>query len=294
MGIQVERLSYVYHAKGPMPSPALQDVSLTIDDGQFVGLIGSTGSGKSTLIQHLNGLIRPEPGHVFVDGVDLGVRGVSLREMRQRVGLVFQYPERQLFEETVAADVAFGPRQMGLPDSEVSDRVAWALEAVGLETSIGLRSPFDLSGGQMRRVAIAGVLAMRSATLILDEPTAGLDPRGRKEILGEIEALHENEGITVILVSHNMEDVAQLADVVFVLHEGRLVLSGSPRAVYGRGEELAQWGLKPPQVTQVLLSLRNRGLPLAADLLSVPEARDEILRLWRGKHGPRQEVDPCA
>ncbi|MBX5464017.1 MAG: energy-coupling factor transporter ATPase [Clostridia bacterium] len=282
MPIEVEHLSYVYGQRGPDPVVALEDVSLRIEDGQFVAIIGSTGSGKSTLIQHFNGLIRPQRGRVVVDGLDLGDRRTRLLEVRRRVGLVMQYPENQLFEETVLAEVGFGPRNLGLSDEEVRTRSERALQAVGVAPALWSRSPFELSGGEMRRVAIASILAMEPRTLVLDEPTAGLDPRGRRQILEQIRQFHRGRGMTVVLVTHNMEDVARLAERVFVLHRGRLVLSGPTREVYAEGERLRAWGLAPPQVAQVLAGLRACGYDVRSDRITVEEARDEILRLWEG------------
>ncbi|MDI3298986.1 MAG: energy-coupling factor transporter ATPase [Bacillota bacterium] len=283
MPIEVEHLSYVYGERGPAPVVALDDVSLRIEDGQFVAVIGSTGSGKSTLIQHFNGLIRPQRGRVVVDGLDLSERRTRLIEVRRRVGLVMQYPENQLFEETVLAEVGFGPRNLGLPDEEVRARSERALLAVGVERTLWERSPFELSGGEMRRVAIASILAMEPRTLVLDEPTAGLDPRGRRQILERIRQLHRERRMTVVLVTHNMEDVARLAERVFVLHRGRLVASGTTREVYARHAELRAFGLAPPQVSQVLAGLRACGWDVRTDRITVEEARDEILRLWRGR-----------
>ncbi|MDI3316664.1 MAG: energy-coupling factor transporter ATPase [Bacillota bacterium] len=285
MPIEVEHLSYVYGENGPEPVTALEDVSLRIDDGQFVAIIGSTGSGKSTLIQHFNGLIRPQHGRVVVDGLDLARRGTRMLEVRRRVGLVMQYPESQLFEETVLAEVGFGPRNLGLDDEEVRLRAERALETVGVDRSLWGLSPFELSGGEMRRVAIASILAMEPRALVLDEPTAGLDPRGRRQILEQVRRLHRQRGITVVLVTHNMEDVARLAERVFVLHRGRLVAEGSTREVYARGEELRAYGLAPPQVSQVLEQLRACGFDVRTDRITVEEARDEILRLFRGEGG---------
>ncbi|HHY98446.1 MAG TPA: energy-coupling factor transporter ATPase [Firmicutes bacterium] len=282
MAIKVEHLTHVYMAGTPFEVRALEDVNLLIEDGEFIGLIGKTGSGKSTLIQHLNGLLRPTSGTVYVDGVDIFARGVKLTTTRQKVGLLFQYPEHQLFEETVYQDVAFGPRNLKLPEEEVSRRVKEALEMVGLDfESVKDRSPFELSGGQMRRVAMAGVLAMNPRVLILDEPAAGLDPRGRDEILGKIEELHRKHSLTVILVSHSMEDVARLVKRLVVMHDGHIVMDGPTREVFLKAAELQQIGLGVPEVTRLMGELRKRGKDVRPVVLTVDEARREIASLLR-------------
>jgi len=286
MPVTVSRVSHVYLENTPFEARALSDVDLEVADGEFVGIIGPTGSGKSTLIQVIDGLIRPTSGRVVVDGLDLSIKA-NLREVRRRVGLIFQYPEHQLFEETVAADVAFGPRNLGLAEGEVAERVDEALRLVGLDPEeIGPRSPFALSGGQMRRVAIAGVLAMRPRLLILDEPAAGLDPRGREEILGYVRRLHRTLRQTVILVSHHMEDVARLADRVVVMHGGRVVMDGPTKDVFAAGDRLRALGLRLPAVTELMQRLKERGWPVAADALTVEEAARRIIeaagRLDRG------------
>jgi len=279
MPIVVDNLSHVYNPDSPLEARALDQVNLEVRDGEFLGLIGSTGSGKSTLIQHLNGLLRPTSGRVLVDEVEITATSKgSLKAVRKKVGLVFQYPEHQLFEETVRRDVGFGPRNLGLGPDEVEERVREAITMVGLPETVLERSPFELSGGQVRRVAIAGVLAMRPKVLILDEPTAGLDPRGREEILGQVRRLHRDFGLTVVLVSHSMEDVARLAQRLVVLHRGRVALEGLPREVFSHAEELTRLGLGVPQVTSLLQALRQRGLPLRQDVLTVEEARDELAR----------------
>lgn len=279
MPIVVDNLSHVYNPDSPLEARALDQVNLEVRDGEFLGLIGSTGSGKSTLIQHLNGLLRPTSGRVLVDDVEITATSKgSLKAVRKKVGLVFQYPEHQLFEETVRRDVGFGPRNLGLGPDEVEERVREAITMVGLPETVLERSPFELSGGQVRRVAIAGVLAMRPKVLILDEPTAGLDPRGREEILGQVCRLHRDFGLTVVLVSHSMEDVARLAQRLVVLHRGRVALEGLPREVFSHAEELTRLGLGVPQVTSLLQALRQRGLPLRQDVLTVEEARDELAR----------------
>ena len=284
MSIRVNDLVHIYQAGTPLATEALRGVTLEIQEGEFFGLIGQTGSGKSTLIQHLNGLLKPTRGSVEVDGQNLWERGTNLKAIRQKVGLVFQYPEHQLFEETVFADVAFGPRNMGLPEEEVKERVEEALAMVGLDGEIADRSPFELSGGQKRRVAIAGVLAMRPKYLILDEPTAGLDPMGRQEILGEISALQQ-QGVTVVLVSHNMEEVARLASRLAVMHDGRLIAQGTPAEVFSKGELLEEVGLALPQIAQLMHRLRERGLDIPVDIYTVEEAREAILRVLGPKQG---------
>ncbi|ADL06941.1 energy-coupling factor transporter ATPase [Thermosediminibacter oceani] len=284
MPVVVKNLTHIYMPGTPFESVALQDVNWTVQDGEFWGLIGHTGSGKSTLIQHLNGLLKPTSGEVIIDGVNINERGVNLREIRQKVGLVFQYPEHQLFEETVEKDVAFGPRNIGLPEEEIDRRVREAIELVGLNFSeIKDRSPFELSGGQMRRVAIAGVLAMKPKVLILDEPTVGLDPRGKDEILREIVQLRERQNITVILVSHSMEDIAKLVDKIAVMHRGRMVESGTPREIFKNYEGLSSIGLDIPQVTHLMLKLKNCGKDVSTEVLTVEEAEAEILEAARRK-----------
>ncbi|MGE5507555.1 MAG: energy-coupling factor transporter ATPase [Chitinophagales bacterium] len=273
MSIQIVDLNYTYAPATPLAVEALRGISLEVRDGEFLGLIGHTGSGKSTLIQHLNGLIKPSPGKVIVDGIDLGARRTNLRAVRQRVGLVFQYPEHQIFEETVFDDIAFGPRNLRHSALEVEDRVREAMAAVGLDyETLKDRSPLELSGGQLRRVAIAGVLAMRPKTLILDEPTAGLDPRGRDDILGRIASLRSDLGLTVILVSHHLEELAPLVDRLVVLDRGRVALCGPPREVFAQAALLRSIGLDVPAVTDLIHRLREQGLPLEGEALSVEEA----------------------
>jgi energy-coupling factor transport system ATP-binding protein len=279
--IQIDGLSYTYAPGTPLAVTALSEVNLRVADGEFLGLIGHTGSGKSTLIQHLNGLIKPPPGKVIVDGIDLGARRTNLRAVRQRVGLVFQYPEHQIFEETVFDDIAFGPRNLRHSALEVEDRVREAMASVGLEyETLKDRSPLELSGGQLRRVAIAGVLAMRPKTLILDEPTAGLDPRGRDDILSRVVSLRTELGLTVILVSHHLEELAPLVDRLAVLDRGRVVLDGPPREVFTQGDLLRSIGLDVPAVTSLVHYLRAQGLPLEGEALSVEEACDILRAGW--------------
>ncbi len=280
MPIQVEHLTHTYMPGSPFASVALHDVSLTIEDGELIGLLGHTGSGKTTLIQHLNGLIKPTEGRVVVDGLDITQKGASLLEVRKRVGLVFQYPEYQLFEETVAKDIAFGPRNMGLSAGEIDERVRRACGQVGLEyEAVAERSPFELSGGQMRRVAIAGVLAMRPKVLVLDEPTAGLDPAGRRSILSMIRELHAAGGLTVIMVSHSMDDIASLATRLIVMSQGQVVLSGPPREVFTRQEELRAIGLGVPQAAELAHALIAEGFDLPGDLYTLEEVERAILAL---------------
>lgn len=280
MPIQVEHLTHTYMPGSPFSAVALRDVTLTIGDGELIGLLGHTGSGKTTLVQHLNGLIRPTEGRVVVDGLDITEKGVSLLEVRKKVGLVFQYPEYQLFEETVQKDIAFGPKNMGLSADEIDERVRCACAQVGLPfEDICDRSPFELSGGQMRRVAIAGVLAMRPGVLILDEPTAGLDPAGRRSILSMIRDLHAAGGLTVVMVSHSMDDIATLATRLIVMSRGELVLTGTPREVFMQQELLKSIGLGVPQAAELTHALIAEGFDLPQDLYTLIEVRDAILRL---------------
>lgn len=285
MSIQIQHLTHTYMPDSPFTSVALHDVSLTIEDGEFIGLLGHTGSGKTTLVQHLNGLIRPTDGKVIVDGLDLSDKRTSLLEVRKKVGLVFQYPEYQLFEETVARDVAFGPKNMGLSQQEIDRRVHEAIERVGLNyDDIAQRSPFELSGGQMRRVAIAGVLAMEPGTLILDEPTAGLDPAGRRSILNMVRRLHAEGGLTVVMVSHSMDDISTLATRLIVMSRGEVVLTGTPREVFMHRELMQSIGLGVPQAAELASRLRQQGYDLPEGLYTLDEVRSAILRL-AGKEG---------
>jgi len=280
MSIVIEHLNYVYMAGGPYETKALNDVNLTIRDGEFIGLIGHTGSGKSTLVQHLNGLIMPTSGRVLVDGMDLADKATDRRAVRQRVGLVFQYPENQLFEETVEKDIAFGPKNLGLDEAEIARRVKDAMRRVALDyDKLHDRSVFELSGGQMRRVAIAGVLAMEPQVLVLDEPCAGLDPRGREEILGLIKKLHEEAGTTIVMVSHSMDDVASLAERVIVMNHGEVVMDGVPRDVFSCGEELRGMGLDVPQAVQLAQKLRERGFDIPEGVYRIEEIREAILKV---------------
>lgn len=280
-------LAYTYLLGTPLEAVALRGVTLEVRTGECVAIIGPTGSGKSTLIQHFDGLLRPTRGTVWVGDQDLWAPGADRRRARQQVGLVFQFPEYQLFEETVRADVAFGPKNLGLPDDAVAARVDEALRAVGLDPArFGDRSPFGLSGGEMRRVAMAGILAMRPHVLVLDEPTAGLDPRGRAELLARVEALHAASQ-TIVLATHNMDEAAELADRIIVLHDGRIVLEGPPREVFDRADDLHRIGLDIPQAARLVRALRARGL-VVPDALTIEEARVAIAAALRGiRHGAR-------
>ena len=282
MGIRAEHLSYTYGGGTAFEQPALRDVSFEIPDGQFVGLIGHTGSGKSTLIQHLNGLIRATEGKLFVDDENIYEKGYNMRALRTKVGLVFQYPEHQLFEIDVFKDVCFGPKNMGLPQAEIEQRAKEALAMVGLSENFYKKSPFELSGGQKRRVAIAGVLAMKPKVLVLDEPTAGLDPRGRDEILDRVKALNSEWGLTVILVSHSMEDVAKYADRLLVMSGGEKRFDDTPKEVFKHYEELEELGLSAPQVSYLVQRLRRAGMPLSDEITTVAEARDALRELLKG------------
>ena len=282
MAIKVEHLTHIYGQGTAFEQYALKDVGFTIEDGQFVGLIGHTGSGKSTLIQHLNGLLRATSGHIYYNGEDIYGEGYDRKTLRSKVGLVFQYPEHQLFEVDVFADVCFGPRNLGLPKEEVEERARAALAQVGLDESFYKQSPFELSGGQKRRVAIAGVLAMAPEVLILDEPTAGLDPKGRDEILDEISMLHKEKHMTIILVSHSMEDMARYADRLLVMDRGEKVYDDLPKNVFRHYKELEKIGLAAPQITYVVHELKEHGVDIPDDLTTVEEARDAILKVIRG------------
>ena len=268
---------------GPFEYKALDGISVEIHDGEFVGLIGHTGSGKSTLIQHLNGLLKPTSGTIEVNGIKIEHKSKQLKELRQKVGLVFQYPEHQLFEDTVYLDIAFGPKNLGCSPSEIELRVKEAMELVGLDyESIKDRSPFELSGGQRRRVAIAGVLAMKPEILVLDEPTAGLDPRGRDEILGRIAELHRKYNLTTILVSHSMEDIAKLVDRIIVMNKGKIALDGTPEEVFRHAQQLSEMGLAVPNIAHLIKKLREAGLDVPDNIFTVERAKEEILRVLRG------------
>lgn len=280
--IKVENLTHTYGIGTPFERSAVKDMSLSVYRGELLGLIGHTGSGKSTLIQHLNGLLKPTGGRILLDGKDIWAEPKKIRDVRFRVGLVFQYPEYQLFEETVYQDIAFGPTNMGLKGDELDNRVREAARFAGLDESLLNKSPFALSGGQKRRVAIAGVIAMEPEVLVLDEPGAGLDPRGREELLEHIRAYHTERGNTVVLVSHSMEEIARCADRIVVLSRGRTLMSGTPREVFSRGTELTRAGLDVPQTTRLAMELRRRGLPIDAAVYTTEELRDALLALRKG------------
>ncbi|KAA8502331.1 energy-coupling factor transporter ATPase [Mediterraneibacter catenae] len=283
MSIALEHVSYVYSPGTAYEKHALKDVSFEIPQGQFVGIIGHTGSGKSTLIQHLNGLVKATSGKVIYEGRNIYDEGYNMRELRSQVGLVFQYPEYQLFEVDVISDVCFGPKNQGLSQEECEKNAKEALELVGFPEKYYKQSPFELSGGQKRRVAIAGVLAMKPKVLILDEPTAGLDPKGRDEILDQVEKLHKETGMTVILVSHSMEDIARYVERIIVMNHGEKMLDGAPREVFCHYKELEKVGLAAPQVTYVMHDLKERGMDVSPDVTTIEEAADEIMRCFRSR-----------
>lgn len=283
--IATRNLTYLYSKGTPLEVAAIKDISIEIESGELVGIIGHTGSGKSTLIQHLNGILKPEKGTVLLEGQDIWENKASLRQSRFKVGLCFQYPEYQLFEETVYKDIAFGPRNMKLDDEEINRRVYKAAKFVGLKEEHLSKSPFDLSGGEKRRAAIAGVMAMEPMVLILDEPTAGLDPHGRDLILNLIKEYRDDTGNTVMLVSHSMDDIAQLATRVLVLENAQIAMSGSVEDVYSRGAELSDMGLSVPQVTQIFAGLRARGLDVNTNIFTIEQGRQELLRFF-GKGAP--------
>ncbi|MEI3187723.1 MAG: energy-coupling factor transporter ATPase [Lachnospiraceae bacterium] len=288
MSIRAEHLNHIYGDGTVYEQYALRDVNFEIQDGEFVGLIGHTGSGKSTLIQHLNGLLKASSGAIYYNGENIYGEGYDMRALRSKVGLVFQYPEHQLFEVDVFSDVCFGPKNQGLSKEEIEERAKDALRQVGLDEKFWEQSPFELSGGQKRRVAIAGVLAMKPEVLILDEPTAGLDPKGRDEILDELTALHRDKHMTIILVSHSMEDIARYADRIMVMNHGEKVFDGPPRQVFHHYRELERIGLAAPQITYIIHELRDHGVPIDPDLITVEEARDAILALL-GKAEEKEE-----
>ena len=282
MPIEAVHLTHCYSEGSAFRTVALDDVSFRIDDGEFVGIIGHTGSGKSTLVQHLNGLLKPSSGQVLITGEDLNGEHVNRRELRQRIGLVFQYPEDQLFEEPVAKDIAFGPKNQGLSENEIDERVRYAMECVHLDyEKYAERSPFELSGGQMRRAAIAGVLAMRPSVLILDEPTAGLDPRGRDRVLSMLEDLHAKEHVTTLMVSHSMDDMARLATRLIVMSEGKIVAQGTPREIFSQEKMMTSIGLDVPDAARLCRVLREKGYDLPADLYRLDELKEHLLRLWK-------------
>ena len=285
MPIELKSVTHTYSEGSAFQATAIRNVSLTIEDGEFIAVVGHTGSGKSTLVQHLNGLLKPTGGQILIDGEDLNAPGADRRRIRQKVGLVFQYPEYQLFEETVAKAIAFGPKKLGLSEDELDARVRRALAHVHLDfDKYAQRSPFELSGGQMRRVAIAGVLAMEPKVLILDEPTAGLDPRGRDRILGMVQELHARGGTTVIMVSHSMDDVARLATRLVVMSKGELVATGTPREIFRQVDMMESIGLGVPEAARLCALLRQRGVKLPDDLYTPEELRDSLLALWKEAH----------
>lgn len=291
MSLEVKHVFYTYQEGSPTESHALQDICLTVNEGEFLGIVGHTGSGKSTLIQHLNGLLKPSRGDVLVDGLNINQKEAKgkLKELRMKVGIVFQYPEYQLFEETVEQDIAFGPRNLGLNDAEIRQRVQDAMALLKLDyASLRKQSPFDLSGGQKRKVAIAGVLAMQPKYLVLDEPTAGLDPKGREEFLEEIATLHR-KGMTIVMVSHSMDDVARYAQRMVVLDHGQIRLQGTPREVFSNHTELEAIGVGVPTLTKLLLELKAKGLNVRTDLIELREIKDEILRAL----SEREEMAKC-
>lgn len=285
MSIIASNLTHVYSPDTPWTTKALDQVNLEIQDGEVIGLIGHTGSGKSTLVQHFNGLLKPTSGTLQVQGIEV-TKGANLRPLRRKVGLVFQYPEHQLFEENVVLDVAFGLKNLGLPREEIQQRVEQALSAVGIDYQrFKDRSPFELSGGQMRRVAIAGVLAMEPEVLILDEPTAGLDPHTRKDLLEHLRRVQKERGLTLIIVSHSMDDIATMVNRILVMDKGKIAAQGSPGEIFSQGEKLRRIGLDVPPLTQLILALRARGIDLPADILDLEEARAAIGRWLRGGKG---------
>lgn len=279
--LKTEELTYQYSIGTPFEKTAVDHVSLKIEEGAFVGIIGHTGSGKSTLIQHFNGLIRPTSGKVYLDGQDIWADKANIRQVRFQVGLVFQYPEYQIFEDTVYKDIAFGPKNMGLSESEIKERVEETAALVGLTKEQLKQSPFDLSGGQKRRVAIAGVMALRPKVLILDEPTAGLDPKGREDILREIRRYHKETGRTVLLVSHSMEDMANCAEKILVMNAGKIFCYDTVENVFRQAKALQEIGLAVPQITRVCMQLREKGIPIRDDIYTVESAYQQILQLYR-------------
>ena len=285
MSIIIENLTHIYNEGMPFASKALDNINLTIEDGDFVGLIGHTGSGKSTLIQHLNGILKPSTGQILINKVDITDKNLNLTDIRKKVGVVFQYPEYQLFEETVEKDIAFGPSNLGLEEEEIRKRVKTSMEAVGLDYDVFKdKSPFELSGGQKRRVAIAGVIAMNPEVLILDEPTAGLDPKGRDEIFELIKMLHDEKNMTIILSSHSMDDMAKLVKNIIVMNAGKVEFMGSTREVFeNHSNRLKEIGLDIPQVLELCNKLREKGFDIRTDILTIEEAKKEIIRVMRGK-----------
>ena len=286
MALIVDHVSYVYDPDAPLPRKALDDIYLNIPEGQFIGIIGHTGSGKSTLMQHLNGLAKATSGHIYYKGKDIDAKDYDQRELRSKVGLVFQYPEHQLFEVDVFSDVCFGPKNLGLDKEEVEKRARDALSRVGIPEELYKQSPFELSGGQKRRVAIAGVLAMKPEILILDEPTAGLDPRGRREILDQIKQLQKETGMTILLVSHSMEDVAEYVDRIVVMNRGKIIYDNTPQKIFNRYRELEEIGLGAPQITYIMHTLKKKGLPVDTSVTNIQEAADQIMRALESNVSP--------
>lgn len=279
MSIKITNLTHIYAPDSPFESKAIDNVSLEINDGEFIALIGHTGSGKSTLIQHLNGLLKANEGQILINDFDITASGVSLVDIRKKVGLVFQYPEYQLFEETIEKDIAFGPRNLGLSEEEINQAVRYSMSLVGLDYEKSKdKSPFDLSGGQKRRIAIAGVLAMKPEILILDEPTAGLDPKGRDDILSNIKEIHEREKNTIILVSHSMDDVAKLADRLLVMNHGKVEFFDTPTEVFKNEARLKEIGLDVPQVLQLANQLREKGFEISSEILTIDDIKNEIVK----------------
>ncbi|HHZ06413.1 MAG TPA: energy-coupling factor transporter ATPase [Clostridiales bacterium] len=287
--IETQNLKLVYGADTPFEKTAVDDVSFKIEEGDFVGVIGHTGSGKSTLVQMLNGLIKPTQGKVLLNGIDIWKEPKKIRKIRFKVGMVFQYPEYQLFEETVAKDIAFGPKNMGLNDEEIKQRVTGAARFVGLNNELLLKSPFDLSGGEKRRAAIAGVIAMDPDVLILDEPTAGLDPNGRDVLLAEIAQYHKTRKNTVLLVSHSMEDIAKTADKILVMNKSHMVMLDTTQNVFSKGEQLTKMGLKIPQITQIMMNIKNTGYPVSSGVLTVEQALKQLLPLLTNEKNIKQK-----
>lgn len=284
MSIKVEQLSHIYSPGTPFESVALKNVNFEVSNGEFIGLIGHTGSGKSTLIQHLNGLLKATSGKIYIDGMDLTSSDVTLTDIRKKVGLVFQYPEYQLFEETIEKDIAFGPSKLNLSAEEITKRVKDAMKMVGLNyEALKDKSPFELSGGQKRRVAIAGVLAMKPDILILDEPTAGLDPKGRDEILNQIRVVQQTYGTTIILVSHSMDDVSRLVNRLIVMNRGEVAFDGTPRQIFAHQQKMEAIGLGVPKVVELSNKLREQGWEISEDILTLEEMKEAILKEWRKK-----------
>lgn len=282
MSIKIENLTHIYSPNGPFEKKALDNVNIEINDGDFVAIIGHTGSGKSTLIQHMNGLEKATSGKIFIDDIDITAKDVKLTDIRKKVGLVFQYSEYQLFEETIERDIAFGPTNLKLSKEEIKNRVKKAMEMVGLDyETYKDKSPFDLSGGQKRRIAIAGVIAMEPKVLILDEPTAGLDPKGRDDILGQIRQLHDKYGMTIVLVSHSMEDVAKLVEKIIVMNKGKVVLTGTPKEVFKEVDILEEIGLGVPQVTYLMKELIKKGFDVSDEAYTIEQAKEEILKFFK-------------